>query len=71
MGQGYEMVSLGLTFAGGIVAFVLGGWLLDRWLRLTPVFTVSGTVVGSVLSFYYVYVKLIADAAREKKERKP
>lgn len=71
MGRGYEMVSLGLTFAGGIVAFVGGGLLLDRWLHLTPVFTITGTLVGSVLSFFYVYQRLIAEAAREKKERKP
>lgn len=61
VGEGYKYVSLGLTFAAGIIFFMGMGWLLDRWLGWTPVLTVAGTLVGAVLSFLNVYWKLQAD----------
>ena len=77
-----KYVSLGLTFAGGIILFMGVGFLLDRWLGWLPVLTVAGTLLGSVLSFLNVYRKLQADekeydaehaaeheAARRRKER--
>jgi F0F1-type ATP synthase assembly protein I len=66
---GYKYVSLGCTFAGGIVLFMVGGWALDRWLRLTPLFTIMGTLVGAVLSFLHVYWRLIAEG--RSKDRSP
>ena len=66
IGEGYKYVALGGTFAAGIIGFMLGGWALDRWLGLTPLFTITGTVVGSVLSFLNVYWKL--EAERKKRE---
>jgi F0F1-type ATP synthase assembly protein I len=70
LGEGYKYVSLGCAFAGGIVMFMAGGWALDRWLRLTPLFTIVGTLLGAVLSFLYVYVRLTDDEAREKRTRR-
>jgi ATP synthase protein I len=69
MGEGYKYVSLGLTFAGGIVVFVLLGLVLDRWLGTTPVFILIGTFLGTVLSFLTVYRKL-EDEARRRREQK-
>jgi F0F1-type ATP synthase assembly protein I len=66
---GYKYVSLGFTFAGGIVLFMVGGWALDRWLRLTPLFTIIGTLLGAVLSFLHVYWRLIAEG--RDKDRSP
>jgi hypothetical protein len=44
---------------------------LDRTLGWTPVLTIVGTLVGSGLSFYTVYVQLRAEteAARRKAEQ--
>jgi F0F1-type ATP synthase assembly protein I len=70
VGEGYKYVSLGLTFAGGIILFMLLGLLLDRLLKLMPLFTISGTLVGTVLSFLLVYRKL-EDEARRRREQKP
>lgn len=70
LGQGYKYVSLGLTFAGGIVMFMGAGFLVDRLLGLLPVFTVAGTLVGSVLSFLRVYHRLKADEDAERARRK-
>jgi F0F1-type ATP synthase assembly protein I len=69
MGEGYKYVSLGLTFAGGIVFFVLLGLVLDRWLGTTPIFILTGTFLGTVLSFLTVYRKLEAEA-RQRREQK-
>ena len=69
MGEGYKYVSLGLTFAGGIVVFLLVGFWLDRWLGTTPIFILIGTFLGTVLSFLTVYRKLEAEA-RLRREQK-
>lgn len=69
LGEGYKYVSLGMTFAGGIILFMGVGFLLDRWLGLLPLFTISGTLIGSVLSFISVYKKLQADERRAKMDR--
>jgi F0F1-type ATP synthase assembly protein I len=69
LGEGYKYVSLGMTFAGGIIVFMGLGFLLDRWLGLMPLFTIAGTLVGSVLSFINVYRKLQADERRAKMDK--
>lgn len=72
LGEGYKYVALGLQFAGGIIMFMAAGWFLDRWLNLTPVFTITGTLAGAVLSFLSVYLRLNAeeDARRREKDAK-
>jgi F0F1-type ATP synthase assembly protein I len=42
---------------------------LDRLLNLMPLFTVTGTLVGTVLSFLVVYRKL-QDEERRRREQK-
>lgn len=68
LGTGYKYVSMGMTFAGGIVMFTGLGWLVDRWLGTLPLFLLAGTLVGSVLSFVWVYQKLKQDEARYEAE---
>jgi len=63
-GEGYRYVSLGFTFAAGIIFFMGMGWVLDRWLGFTPFLTVAGTLVGALLSFLNVYWRLLADERR-------
>jgi F0F1-type ATP synthase assembly protein I len=70
VGEGYSYVGLGYSFGIGVVLFVLAGLALDRWLHLTPVFTIVGTLVGSVLSFLNVYWKLRADSDARQSGKK-
>jgi F0F1-type ATP synthase assembly protein I len=63
IGKGYKYLAMGLRFAGGIVVFLFGGLLVDRWLHTTPVFLVAGTVIGALLGFLSVYRELMADPA--------
>jgi F0F1-type ATP synthase assembly protein I len=69
IGEGYKYVSLGLTFAGGIIFFLALGLVLDRLLGLMPLFTLAGTVLGTVLSFLSVYRKL-QEEERQRREQK-
>jgi F0F1-type ATP synthase assembly protein I len=61
LGSGYKYVSLALTFAAGVVLFLVGGLFLDRWLGLTPVLTIVGALLGAGLSSYWVYLRLLHD----------
>lgn len=67
IGEGYKLVGLGGTLAAAIILFMLGGLALDRWLRLTPLFTLVGTAVGAILGFVNVYWKVQAEIDRGKK----
>jgi F0F1-type ATP synthase assembly protein I len=69
MGEGYKYVSLGLTFAGGIIFFMALGLGLDKLLNLMPLFTIAGTLVGTVLSFLLVYRRL-QEEERQRREQK-
>ena len=69
VGAGYRYASLGLALAGGILLFMAAGYALDRWLGSLPWLTLVGTLVGAVLSFLSVYRRLMADEARDKRER--
>jgi F0F1-type ATP synthase assembly protein I len=69
-GLGHKYLGLGLRFAGGIILFMLLGLGLDRWLGWTPLGTVTGTVVGAVLSFISVYHELLADEAKGRAARR-
>ena len=69
MGEGYKYVSLGLTFAGGIIFFLAVGFGLDRWLGTTPIFILAGTFLGTILSFLSVYRKLQEDERRRREQK--
>lgn len=69
MGEGYKYVSLGLTFAGGIIFFVALGYGLDRLLGTLPIFIVVGTFLGTILSFISVYRKLQEDERRRREQK--
>ncbi len=71
LGEGYKYVAMGMQFAGGIILFMAAGFGLDRWLHLMPVFTVTGTLAGSVLSFLVVYRKLQAETNARKRNAPP
>lgn len=66
VGASNNLLALGMTFAAGVVFFALGGLALDRWLGLTPVFTIVGTLGGATLSFLNVYWKLSAETEARK-----
>ena len=68
-GEGYKYVSYGLTFAGGIIVFMLVGLWVDRRLGVVPLFTVAGTLIGGVLSFLSVYRRLEAERSGQRRKK--
>ncbi len=60
-----------MQFAGGIILFVVGGYLMDRWLGTVPAFTIAGTLLGAALSFVNVYFKLKALTDADRRHREP
>ena len=69
LAAGQKYFAIGLKFAGGVVVFALAGIGLDRWLKVTPLFTLIGTLGGAVLSFISVYRELAADEKRDRNRR--
>jgi len=57
----YRYSGLGCAFAAGVMLFMAGGWLLDRWLGLFPVFMVLGALVGATLSTVSIYRRLLVN----------
>ena len=62
--EAYRYASLGMQFAGGTLLFAGVGFLLDKWLQLLPLLTISGLLVGGGLSFFSVYRKVISDIGK-------
>jgi F0F1-type ATP synthase assembly protein I len=53
-----DALASGFEFAAVIAIFAGGGWLLDRWLGTTPVFTITLSIValvGHFVRFWYAY----------------
>ncbi len=67
VGDSYRHMALGCTFAAAVIMFTAAGWALDRWLGLTPVFTVVGALVGAGLSFLSVYRRVLEELESRRK----
>ena len=67
LGRGYKYLAMGLRFAGGVVVFLFGGLLLDRWLGTRVLFLLLGTLLGATLGFLSVYRELTADEQKAGK----
>jgi F0F1-type ATP synthase assembly protein I len=54
----YRYSGLGCMFAAGVMVFMAGGWLLDRWLGTFPVLLVLGALLGATLATLSIYRRL-------------
>jgi len=54
----YRYSGLGCMFAAGVMVFMAGGWLLDRWLGTFPVLLVLGALLGAALATLSIYRRL-------------
>jgi ATP synthase protein I len=46
---------LGCSVVTGLVIFILGGVMLDRWLETTPLFTLIGVLLGILAAGSQLY----------------
>lgn len=65
----YRYSGLGCAFAAGVMLFMAGGWFLDRWLGVLPLFTVVGALIGAALSTLSIYRRLQAGAEDDESQR--
>ena len=57
--QAGTYIGSGFQFAGTMVAGLFGGRWLDEQLSTTPLFLVSGILLGAVAGFYHLYKTLV------------
>ena len=65
----YRHSGLGCVFAAAVLLFMAAGWLVDRWLGITPVLMVVGALLGAALGTVSIYRRLIesdGDTARKE-----
>lgn len=64
-----RLVGIGWYFALSIVGGIIGGVLLDRWLGLTPLFTLLGLLAGLIAAFWGGYLLLMEVLGRREPEK--
>ena len=65
-----RLTGLGWYVAACIVTGVVGGVALDKWLGLEPLFTLLGTLFGTVAAFYGLF-KMIQPLIRPEQSSEP
>ena len=58
IGEGYALVSVGITFALTLAGFTLGGFWLDKRMGTMPLFTLIGMVVGTGLGSFWLWQRM-------------
>lgn len=58
--QAGAYIGSGVTFAATIVFCLFAGWWLDERWSTSPLFLVSGILLGAVAGFYHLYKTLTA-----------
>ena len=58
IGEGYALVSVGITFALTLAGFALGGFWLDSRLKTMPLFTLVGMVAGTALGGFWLWQRI-------------
>lgn len=58
IGEGYALVSVGITFALTLAGFTLGGFWLDGRLHTMPLFTLVGMVAGTALGGFWLWQRI-------------
>jgi len=75
LGQAFSLAwEMGYTMAIPLVILALGGHLLDKYLKTSPLFLLIGigfSVAVSSLALAHKATKIIADLAAEEKEARP
>ena len=54
-----RLTLLGWYIATCIVVGIFVGVVLDRWFDLTPLFTIIGVFLGSIVAFWGVYKMIV------------
>lgn len=58
IGEGYALLTIGITFALTLTGCVLAGVWADRRWHTVPLFTIAGMIVGMGLGGFWMYQRL-------------
>ena len=58
MGEGYALLTIGITFALTLTGFLLLGIWADRRLHTSPLLMVLGLLVGTGLGGFWAYQRI-------------
>lgn len=57
--QLFRFATLGLEVGGGLIGFVLAGWLVDRTFGTGKIGTVTGAILGAVGAMYHLITRTV------------
>lgn len=60
MGEGYALLTVGITFALTLTGFLLLGFWADRRLGTSPLLMVAGTLLGTGLGGFWAYRRVVS-----------
>lgn len=63
-----QYLGYGLSWALSTGLFLVGGWLVDRWLGTLPLFLIVGAFVGAGAGFYSLYYHLVIEPRHRSEE---
>ncbi|MEO5799339.1 MAG: AtpZ/AtpI family protein [Gemmatimonadales bacterium] len=58
IGEGYALMSVGITFALALAGFTLVGFWLDGRLHTAPLLTILGMVLGMALGGFWLWQRI-------------
>jgi ATP synthase protein I len=73
IGRSSSYLGFGAQLAGSMLLYVVGGYLLDRWLGTEPWLLITGAIVGMVAFFFQlarIARRMTEESERRKKESK-
>jgi hypothetical protein len=70
MKQAFAYSTVGIELSLMVFLFSYGGYRLDKWLDLLPLFTLIGAFAGMGIGFYRIY-RTLAEDDRKNDEDKP
>ena len=59
MGEGYALLTVGITFALTVTGLLLLGYWADRRLGTSPLLLIVGTLLGTGLGGFWAYQRVI------------
>jgi F0F1-type ATP synthase assembly protein I len=64
-------LELSFVLVALVVGFAVLGYLMDRWLHMSPWLMVAGVFVGAALGFGYLVFILFAGSSRARRKKEP
>ena len=72
MARLWKLSAMGFTMASEILAGLVLGWLVDKWVGTDKIFLIIGTVMGIIVGMTsFIRTALKASQAAEQQDQRP